>query len=380
MPLADSAPLAATIASTMDELESRPRVAVRAWMEPRTLGEVRLTSAFAPFDLRVRTLTRARPTARLYWFADDVRMGLQVKLQAASFAAFRAYAQVTVAPVVMVYDDEMDQSPEQPPAAELEAPDAALSAPRSTHSRPSVTQQAFRSELKIRDGGISCALCRERPRNEQAVDAAHVVPHGKTGLLSEAGLVGLNHADNGVFLCHARCHYWFDRWHWWLDVDLNVAATDALLADADEGPFFRQFVGRPLQQPIAEMARHWPTPQTWAVQRRRCEEKTAERHALAADGPFDCDKCGKRYSTTGSLKQHVKACVETQKRLLFTPAAKGAREPDGDNDADDDDGTDAASRSSGLDESDAVPALSRKMLAAMATRLREADEKAMAAI
>jgi CRP-like cAMP-binding protein len=29
---------------------------------------------------------------------------------------------------------------------------------------------------------------------------------------------------------------------------------------------------------------------------------------------------------------------------------------------------------------DAVPALSRKMLAAMATRLREADEKAMAAI
>jgi CRP-like cAMP-binding protein len=29
---------------------------------------------------------------------------------------------------------------------------------------------------------------------------------------------------------------------------------------------------------------------------------------------------------------------------------------------------------------DAVPALSRKMLAAMATRLREADERAMAAI
>ena len=178
----------------------------------------------------------------------------------------------------------------------------------------------------------------------------------------------MNHADNGVFLCHKRCHYWFDRLHWWLDDDLNVAATDALLADEDEGPFFQQFVGRPLQRPRAEMARHWPTPQTWAVQRRRCMEKTAERRRLAAGCPFDCDKCGERFTTTRGLTQHVDSCAETQKRLLVTPAVKGAREPDGDNDADDDeddddndDGTDDAS--SGLDESGSVPALSAVMSA-----------------
>ena len=108
----------------------------------------------------------------------------------------------------------------------------------------------------------------------------------------EAGLVGLNRADNGIFLCHARCHYWFDRLHWWLDDDLHVSATDALLADVDDGSFFRQFVGRPLQQPSAAMARYWSPPQTWAVQRRRCEEKTAERRALAADRPLTATRAG----------------------------------------------------------------------------------------
>ena len=151
-------------------------------MEPRTLGEVRLTTDFVPFDGRVRMLTRARPSARLYWFPGEVRMGLQVKLQASSFATFCEYVQATVAPIVMVFDDATDRSPEQPPAAtllppaaELETPDAAA-VPRSTHSRSTSVQQSFREELRRREGGVSCALCSERPQHEMAVDAAHVAP------------------------------------------------------------------------------------------------------------------------------------------------------------------------------------------------------------
>ena len=341
----------------MDELESRPRVTVRKWMEPHTVGNARLTLDFASFSGRVRRMTQAGPTARLYWFDSVVVMGRQKKLNAESFAAFSLYAWAAAQPVVMVYDDALDISPLQPPAPEQQAADAAptaFSEPRSTHSRRSAdVQRSFRDEIKRRhDGQIICALCGNVPHDEQEVDAAHIVPHGAVEFLSEAGLVGADSASNGVFLCKSPCHFWCDRLHWWLDSDGKVAATDALLSDPDEAPFFLPLIGKELGQPREEMLRWYPTEQTWAVQRRRCEESTAKRHEKAAAYPFECERCGVSYKAARNLKAHVPKCEATKKRLLFTPKGKGnaslpklpehtnAYSVDGDNDGDATDATD----------------------------------------
>jgi hypothetical protein len=186
-------------------------------------------------------------------------------------------------------------------------------------------QRAFREGVISRgDGALSCALCRKTAAFPQELEAAHVVAHTSPAALRvEAGLRDINSVRNGILLCATPCHLWYDKLHWWVGGDGNVAATEALLADEALGPHFRAVVGAPLLQQHAGDV-DWPTAQTWAVQARLCCEETGRRQAQAAAAPYMCSTptCQQRCRTPGALQAHIALGNCRARGNLHTPARR----------------------------------------------------------
>jgi hypothetical protein len=331
----------------MDALEIRdalPSVSVHNWLDPRTLVRIKLAGDFGRFERHVRSVTGASLFARLYWFPDDsVLLTSRQELTAATFASFCNYVRLSADAAVWVYRTGATMAPESPgelPATALphEPRQAVTPSQPSRHSghsaRSSAVQEQFRAAVLGRDGR-RCVLC-DRERNEQELDAAHVVPHGSpSDMMREAVLTNTNDTCNGIMLCSTPCHFWFDRLHWWVGEDDTVCVTDALLSDDTLGGHFRPHVGKPLKLPVDALLPLWPRSTTWAVQRRRCVENTAKRRATAGTAKFICEMCGKPYQLAHAYSNHTVRCTAVTRSMLFTPS-----------EAHDEDGNDSSSTGS----------------------------------
>ena len=317
----------------MDALDVRdalPTVGVHHWLDPRTPARIKLTSDFGRFERNVRSATGASPSARVYWFPDDsVLLVNRREVTAAAFPSFCNYVRLSADAAVWVYDagaTAAPPSPGEPPATPqprepLQAVTPSQPSRHSGHSaRSSAVQEQFRAAVLGRDGR-RCVLC-DRERNEQELDAAHVVPHGSpSDMMREAVLTNTNDTCNGVMLCSTPCHFWFDRLHWWVGEDNTVCVTDALRSDDTLGGHFRPHVGKPLKPPADEYLPLWPRPTTWAVQRRRCMDNTAKRNAAAGTAKFICEKCGRPFQLAHTFSNHVDRCNAVTRSILFTPTA-----------------------------------------------------------
>ena len=335
----------ATLLEALALRDALPTVYAHRWMD-RQSKPVKLPSELVSFRRVVSVATSASVAARLYWFpVGAVELMRRREIVESSFAEFCDFVRTTADPDVWVWEPTLSSvSPTIPPAAAV-APEPATP-PRGSASRSarsSHVQKMFRAAVMLRDG-VVCTLCRQVPADEKAVEAAHVVRHGSSvAVLEEAALVSSNDTCNGVMLCSSPCHFWYDQLHWWVEPDGNVAASDALLHDADLGSHFSALVGRPLQQPQrTELQRLWPAPSTWAVQKRLCLEAADKRHEIAADALCYCVKCGVPYKTLRGLENHAASCRATNRRLLFTPAERIVQRDalsDGSDDDQDDDGS-----------------------------------------
>ena len=311
----------------LDERDMLPTVRVHRWMD-RSATEVKLHGDFARFDRTVRGASRASEAARVYWFPDPAMIISQrQELTSSSFSLFCTYVRGAVEPDVWVWEPVgTTRSPTQLPSSVVqEAPTtpAPVAAPSRGTGRSSQVQKKFRAGVIERDG-VVCTLCG-RVQADKDLDAAHVVRHSSSlAVMREAGLASLDDTNNGVMLCSNPCHFWFDQLHWWIDGHGLVTATDALLSDAELGSHFGRLIGRSMQLPRTEFMPIWPSPRTWAVQERLCNEATAQRREAAVAAEFPCIKCGQRFVRASNLKTHVAGCAATSRRLLFTPAERAA--------------------------------------------------------
>lgn len=326
--------MVAALATAMSLLQSSPSVAVRLWLEPRTLATLSLVSSFSVFDDGVRRAASAPPSARVYWFPVDSGGALsqRCELTLLSFGEFSAYARQAADPAVFVWLGG-PTSPDQLPARPLAPPSTPLTdagAQSQASGRSAGVQAEFRAGVLRRDGPV-CVLCGKQWEQTQlqSLEAAHVIRHGSDdAVLDAAGLSSANDVHNGIALCGTPCHFWYDLFHWWVDDAGLVRATDALLADPALSGHFGRFVG----QPLRIKPRFWPEPATWAIQRRLREQNTIARRAEAANQPFPCPNCDKRYARPYYLQRHVRHCLTpVARRRLFTPGAVSRTESSGSN-------------------------------------------------
>ena len=315
------------------ELSLPARIRAHNWMDPRS-APVRPLRDFVRFTDLVRDVMRASASSRLYWFPTaGAPLADRKEITEATFPAFCAYADASEEPDVWVWEPTgASRSPGELPVAaagQQQVPSTPVAGAgagaASRHTgRSSAVQRQVRAAVLRRDGAV-CVLCRCRPATDSLLVAAHVVRHGSSAaVMAEATLLSTNDTCNGVMLCSALCHHWYDQLHWWVDDSGLVAMTEALRLDPVRGPHFAPWAGLPLLRPDPESveARYWPRPQTWAVQARLCSEQTEKRHALAASKEFECVKCGGRYASSSRFEEHRGKCAATSRRLLFTPAER----------------------------------------------------------
>jgi hypothetical protein len=307
---------------------------------------VNLSRRADTFTIKARRAARAPPGATVYWFTrDGDELASRRKVDAQSYAEFKLYVESRHDAAVWVWTPPAPaagggspehesgwqlspavQEPAAPPSPA--APGAAASVVSSRSSRSSAVQGKFRECVIERGGGVlRCALCGNTAGLPQEYQAAHVIAHSSPAeVRREAGLHDIDSLRNGILLCATPCHLWYDKLHWWVDADGNVAATGALLADDVLGEHFKEVAGKPLWQPPDndfDWHMDWPTARMWAVQARLCREETARRRAEAAEAPYSCVKCGKTYRTPGGFQNHMRSCKAIARSQLCTPAARG---------------------------------------------------------
>ena len=314
--------------SALDERDLATTINVHRWMD-RSSKPVKLYTAFPRFAFLVRLASGSSELSRFYWFPrKEIVIDEREEVTPTSFPAFRAFAAAVPEPDLWVWEPVGSaRSPDQLPVLVVtEAPRTPQPAAPSRHSgRSSAVQREFRASL-IRRDGLRCTLCGRVPVHESALDAAHVVRHGSSSaVMEEAGLVSTNDVRNGVMLCTAPCHFWYDQLHWWLRADGSVAASEALLASRADGAHFRPRVGQPMLVPAS--LDHWPRPSTWAVQERLCAEAAEGRRKEANVKEFSCVKCGVPFMQVRGLRRHAAGCTATSRRLLFTPEERRTLAP-----------------------------------------------------
>ena len=311
--------------SALDSFESLPIVSIHRWLDRASVSRVKVSPTFSEFDAKVRRVASMAPSARLYWLPDDAALHSRRELSEASFHEFRQFVERTVDPCVWVYEGGTmgPKSPDQLPAMiapTTPAAPVARSRASGRSGRSSVLQAAFRDAVLARDG-LTCVLCRRiyDPAGAQELQAAHVVAHGSpVAVMQEAGLFSTNDTRNGIMLCLAPCHFWYDRYHWWVDEGGLVCATDALLLDPELGPHFRPLINQPLKMAPLD----WPLPQTWAVQRRLCDERTALRHREGNNAHFFCAQCNCTYQRASAFATHEQSCRANGPVQLYTHAPR----------------------------------------------------------
>ena len=338
--------LRAQFVDALEEIDAQLPVEVHLWLDRRTAGIVNLSQRADAFIAKARRAALAPPGATVYWFTrDNDMLASRRKVDAQSYAEFKQYAESRHDPAVWVWTPPAPAmgggSPEHEPGWQLSmtvqdptavpspaAPVAAASHVSSRSSRSSAAQGRFRDSVIERGGGeLRCTLCGATAGMPQEYQAAHVIAHSSPAdVRLEADLLDINSPRNGILLCATPCHLWYDKLHWWVDADGNVAATDALLSDEVLGAHFTKAAGKPLGQPPAgvfEIDR--PTARMWAVQARLCREETARRQSVAATAAYKCGKCGKGYQTPGGFQHHAGSCKALARSQLFTPAARSRR-------------------------------------------------------
>ena len=238
---------------------------VKDWLNPGNAAVVRLCSDFCSFLLSVVVHVSATLPTRLFWYKGSSR----VELAAGNYEAFLAESCRGHPPAIELFlfssADELS-----PPGT----PSVAGSKVKSQSSGGRPMHDDFRACVMNRDGHI-CVLCRATP-NTLLLEAAHVMPF-EMGIIDceRYGLPAVNEVRNGIILCK-HCHYFFDRYLWYVGSDGFVVVADALLQDSELKKRWKPLNGRPLLQPPPEhilKASWWPIPQTWAFRHEKFLEE-----------------------------------------------------------------------------------------------------------
>ena len=204
----------------------------------------------------------------------------------------------------------------------------------ASSGRSSAQQSAFRHALLLRDAGGSkdacCALCG----SVSDVQAAHILPQGRSDQFSReesletamvaAGLASVYDTCNGFLLCD-QCHDFFDAFLWSVDKDRKVVVSGALAANV---PALAGFAGKQLF-PDEEGAslvsvNNRPLPGVWAWHFEAYRKTTAARRAKAALELFACGRCQKRFVQQWRRDDHESVCLAAQvpAKHFTTPARK----------------------------------------------------------
>ena len=319
-------PLSADTLEAFFATMSLPKVEARVWLT-RTGVLVRLMPSFHHFQAAVVNALCLPVAARLYWFPDERCIITEHRLlkDDESFMRFRAERVRGQCSVVWAYLPPATGGPVSPEDAPVALPPASSPAARvasSAGTRDSHQQREFRASLETRDGKNCCVACGATCHTE----AAHIVRHrAAKALVCEAGLLSTWDVRNGFMLCHT-CHLFFYKHLWCVGENGKVEIAEALLADTECGPHFRQLVGVELRHTAGDC--NWPAAATWRCHRQLFLAARSKRHVEQADSKFLCDDCGALFAISSRFKYHVeaKSACESRprrgERRLWTPAEK----------------------------------------------------------
>jgi hypothetical protein len=241
-----------------------PFFRVKDWLNPGNVAVLRLCTTFRSFLNAVVVHMSAPLPARLFWFNGITRM----ELTANNYDAFLSASCGGELPAMemFVFSSADKQSPPGTPTV-------AGSKVKSQSSGGRPMQEEFRACVMNRDGRL-CVLCRATPAT-LLLEAAHIVPFETCiDQCMRYGLPAVNEVRNGIILCKI-CHYFFDRYLWYVTAVGKVVVADAVLQDSELTRHWRALNGIRLQQPPATdtlKTSWWPIPQTWAFR----EEKFLE--------------------------------------------------------------------------------------------------------
>lgn len=291
-----------------------------------------MQETFELFRLAARLSFPGMPEpARLIYFVGDRAPSLNDRKDITDNATYATFLTLVErgTPRVTLFVHPAATSPTKVPAW----PSAADSASQGTKSvgtgsvgkgsaRSSAVQDEFVDTVRMRDGlaGLPrhCAACGGQP---ELLQVAHIVSR-KTDLglaMREFGLGGINIAQNGMQLCE-HCHYWYDKYLWWVEVRGGVETiivSDAMLADEADRPVeerhFTALHNTPMRlPPLADRnAAAWPAAVTWTAQQRACVKAREARHADRENRTEECERCHKPYSAKAiaHLRRHQPECV-----------------------------------------------------------------------
>lgn len=239
-----------------------PFLRVKDWLNPASTAVVQLCPGFRSFLWSAVVHVSAALPARLFWFNGTSRMELTSDNYDAFLIAVRRGNPPAVEIFVFSSADKLS-----PPGT----PSIAGSKVKSQSSGGRPMQEEFRACVINRDG-LACVLCR----GTLQLEAAHIVPFETS--ISDCGRYGLpavNEVRNGIILCK-QCHYFFDRYLWYVKDDGTVVVADAVLHDPELKRCWNALNGTNLQQPTATdilRSSWWPIPQTWAFRYEKFVEE-----------------------------------------------------------------------------------------------------------
>jgi len=231
-----------------------PELRVKDWLNPGHVAVVRLCPTFVSFLASAVIHVSAVLPARLFWYKGSVRM----ELTPDNYDTFVAATSKGDPPAteLFVYSSAEKLSPPGTPTM-------AGSKVKSQSSGGRPMQDEFRACVLNRDGRV-CVLCRTAPE-VILLEAAHIVPYEMSisGCLPY-GLPAVNEVRNGIMLCKP-CHYFFDRYLWYVGTDDKVVVARAVLLDSDLARRWNALNGKQLLRPLATdvvKSSWWPIPQT----------------------------------------------------------------------------------------------------------------------
>ncbi len=241
-----------------------PFLRVKDWFNPGNVAVVRLCPKFRVFLQSVVVHVSAALPARLFWYKGSTRM----ELTADNYDTFLDASCSGDLPSMELFVFSS--------ADKLSAPDTptvAGSKAKSQSSGSNPVQEEFRACVMNRDGRV-CVLCQSTT-DTLLLEAAYIVPFETSiGECVRYGLPAVNEVRNGIILCKI-CHYFFDRYLWYVNARGNVVVADAVLRDSELTRRWSALNGLSLQQPPATdtlKTSWWPIPQTWAFREEKFRE------------------------------------------------------------------------------------------------------------
>jgi hypothetical protein len=179
-------------------------------------------------------------------------------------------------------------------------------------------QKSFRAALMKRDQH-QCALC-ESPG---FLEAAHIYPKkgDRTIPFDSTGFTNRYCTQNGILLCK-RCHRFFDRGYWWIELKDNKYVAHIFEALRS----FDNFEERHLHELLIDSkGKEAPDVDLLKVQKEFCHERRIARHNLLEAKQFGCDVCcttEMRWTNEASLCKHIErnSCLPPDTPLLFSPS------------------------------------------------------------